>query len=333
MKPTLLHYYITNRCNSRCAFCSIWRDNPKIDASVENVINNLRSARKAGCSFVDFTGGEPLLNEHLPLFLKEAKKAGYITSVTTNCLLFPERAQSLNGLVDLLHFSLDGDTAEIHDKIRGVVSFESVLKSIDIAIENNLYPDLLFTYTDENINSFEGVYRLALEKKLILILDPVFNPDGKDPVSESTHHLAKSYGKRKGVYLNSAHLTLREKGGNHQTHPVCKAVDSVIVILPDNSLALPCFHHASKKIPIEHNLDTILESYEYSIYAKIQGRHNFCENCHINCYFDPSFLRNPNILLLNSLLSKIKYSWTKYMIYRRPLPFLFRKREYKTDTY
>jgi MoaA/NifB/PqqE/SkfB family radical SAM enzyme len=326
LKPTLLHYYLTYRCNSRCSFCSIWRDNPKIDASASDVIENLKSARKAGCSFVDFTGGEPLLHDDLPIFLKEAKNSGYITSVTTNCLLFPERAKSLNGLIDLLHFSLDGDSAEIHDKIRGVPSFQTVLKSIDIAIENHLYPDLLFTYTDENIHHFEGVYKLALEKKLMLILDPVFDPDGSDPVSKPTHQLAISYGRRKGVYLNCAHLTLRKRGGNHTIRPVCKAVDSAIVILPDNTLALPCFHHISKKIPINDNLSSILKSLEHSEAAEIQGRENFCENCHINCYFDPSYLRFPNRLFFESLLSKFKYSYTKYLIYGRPLPSILLKR-------
>ena len=25
MKPLLLHYYVTMRCNARCSFCDIWR--------------------------------------------------------------------------------------------------------------------------------------------------------------------------------------------------------------------------------------------------------------------------------------------------------------------
>jgi len=333
LKPILLHYYLTNRCNSRCSFCSIWRENPKVDASVNDVIENLKSARKAGCSFVDFTGGEPLLHNDLPFILQEAKKSGFITSVTTNCILFPERAKSLSGLIDLLHFSLDGDCAEVHDNIRGVPSFHTVLKSIDIAIENHLYPDLLFTYTNDNIHHFEGVYKLALEKKLMLILDPVFDPAGSDPVWESTHKSAISYGRRKGVYLNSAHLTLRKRGGNHITRPFCKAVDSTIVILPDNTLALPCFHHVSKKIPVNNNLKAILKSLEHSEAANMQGRKNFCENCHINCYFDPSYLRFPNRLFFESIFSKFKYSYTKYLIYGRPLPFNLLKKSYFSNTY
>lgn len=124
MKPLLLHYYITTRCNARCSFCTIWREPSTIDASLPDVVSNLSHAKKAGCRFVDFTGGEPLLNKELPAFLKAAKKIGLITSVTTNCLIFPERAKELAGLIDLLHFSIDADTAELHDAIRGRHSYE-----------------------------------------------------------------------------------------------------------------------------------------------------------------------------------------------------------------
>ena len=34
---------------------------------------NLRDAKKAGCRFVDFTGGEPLLHPELPRFLSEPR--------------------------------------------------------------------------------------------------------------------------------------------------------------------------------------------------------------------------------------------------------------------
>ena len=35
MRPLLLHYYVTNRCNSRCGFCSIWGQQPKLDVRLE----------------------------------------------------------------------------------------------------------------------------------------------------------------------------------------------------------------------------------------------------------------------------------------------------------
>ena len=271
---------------------------------------------------MDFTGGEPLLNNDLPLFLHEAKRIGFITSVTTNCLLFPERARELAGLIDLLHFSIDADNAELHDALRGRPSFDRVLRSIDVALENRLYPDLLFTYTDENISSFEGVYRLAREKKLMTILDPVFTLDGRDNVKLETHAQAIEFSGLHGVYLNRAHLTLRSAGGNSSTSPLCRAVDSTVVILPDNRLTLPCFHQRIEFVKLHGDLGKVLAGPVRREAAAMQGRHHFCKNCHLNCYFDPSYGYLRNRLFLQSMAAKLGYAWQKYIVYRRPWPRL-----------
>ena len=49
------------------------------------------------------------------------------TSMTTNTILCPKKAKEIQGLVDLLTFSLDGADAETHDSSRGVKIFETLL--------------------------------------------------------------------------------------------------------------------------------------------------------------------------------------------------------------
>jgi MoaA/NifB/PqqE/SkfB family radical SAM enzyme len=316
MKPLLLHYYVTNRCNSRCVFCDIWKEQPKVDAKLHDVSRNLAGARKAGCKFVDFTGGEPLLNPHLPEFLAEARHLGFITSVTTNCLLFAQEAPRLQGLIDLLHFSIDSGTSEEHNAIRGVESYAAVIESIDCALKYRMTPDLLFTYTNDNIGSFERVYAMARQKKLMVLLDPVFSTRGPDTVKKETHRMAAAFGKMPGVYLNKAHLLLRDQGGNHVRDPLCRAVTSTIVLLPDNQLALPCFHHRSQLIPIDGDLNEILAKSERMKSIGRQGRYSFCEGCHINCYFDPSFQALGGRWWLLSMKAKARYAWMKYVMYR-----------------
>jgi len=319
-KPILLHYYITNRCNARCVFCDIWREQPKADAAPADVAANLAQARAVGCRFVDFTGGEPLLHPDLPEFLRQAKKAGLTTSVTTNCLLFEERVKELAGLIDLPHFSIDADEAPLHDKIRGCESYGKVIRSIDAAIANRIYPDLLFTYTEENIDAADGVWRLAREKRLILILDPVFALWGPDKVSVEAHRKAMDFAKRRGVYLNRAHLLLRGGGGNRTRDPICKAASSTIVVTPDNKLTLPCYHHRCASVNIDGNLTQALLSGERTEALNKEGRYAFCEGCHINCYFDPSYQTISGRFLWESMRSKAKYALTKYLLYRRPWP-------------
>lgn len=325
MKPILLHYYVTTRCNARCRFCAVGNGPALPDAALPDVRTNLAAARQAGCRFVDFTGGEPLLNRDLPGFLSEAKRRRYITSVTTNCLLFPDRAGELAGLIDLLHLSVSADSPELHDRLRGAASYDSMLRSIDASLKNRLVPDLLFSYSDENINAFEGIYRLARDRKLVVILDPLFDLSGTDPVSRETHQKARVYARRPGVYLNHALLTLRRRGGNKISAPLCRAVESTMVILPDNSLALPCFHHRLSAVPLQNDPAAVFSGRERSQAISMQGRYPFCKGCHLNCYFDPSFAFMRNILLAQSIAAKAKYAWTKYIIYRRSAPAMFFK--------
>ena len=320
LKPVLLQYFVTNRCNARCLFCTIWRDQPKADALPAQVLQNLADARAAGCRFVDFTGGEPLLHPDLPGFLAEAGRLGFITSVTTNCLLFPERARELAGLVDLLHFSIDADNAELHNRIRGCDSYSRVLESIPAALANNLVPDLLFTYTNENIDSFAGVHKLARKHRLMVILDPVFSTGGRDIASPETHARALDFSRMPGVYLNRAHLALRSGGGNHVAHSLCRAVSSTIAVLPDNRIALPCFHHAAACVPAGESLAGSLRDPVRSESMRRQGAYPFCEGCHINCYFDPSYTASFSRMTLMSLAAKASYAFTKYVVYRRKFP-------------
>jgi MoaA/NifB/PqqE/SkfB family radical SAM enzyme len=330
MKPLLLHYFVTNRCNARCSFCEIWREMPKCDAEPSVVLRNLGIARKAGCTFVDFTGGEPLFHPDLPLFLREAKKLGFITSVTTNCILFEQRARDLAGIIDLLHFSLDADNAELHNRIRGCDSYDAVIKSIPVAIGNGMAPDLLFTYTNENIDAFAGVYALARKNKLMAILDPVFSVDGEDIASRETHRKALDWSRKRGVYLNKAHLALRFEGGNGARKNYCKAVSSTLVVVPDGSLALPCFHHASDVTFSKLPLDQALQSRCRAEALQLQGTYPFCAGCHINCYFDPSFTSSMNKFAVRSLAAKVSYAITKYLVYRRkasPFSFFTRKKD------
>ena len=322
-KPILLHYYITNRCNARCGFCSVWQETPKADAAAEDVIENLRQARAAGCGFVDFTGGEPLLHPGLPTFLAEAKRRGFITSVTTNCLLFEERAKELAGLIDLLHFSIDADNAPLHDKLRGCESYGHVMRSIDAALENRLCPDLLFTYTEENIDAVNGVWQLAKKKRLILILDPVFALWGPDKINAGVHRQALDFSRKRGVYLNRAHLLLRGGGGNRVRGPLCRAASSTVVITPDNSLALPCYHHRCALVKINGSLTAALRSPERADALSKEGRYAFCEGCHINCYFDPTYQYARGKFFYESMMSKLRYAVTKYILYRRPWPRRF----------
>ena len=312
--PILCNYYVTYRCNARCRFCDIW-EKPSPYVTFENVEENLKSLKKLGIKVIDFTGGEPLLHREIDQFFALAKKMKFITTLTTNCLLYPKFAERLKGNVDMLHFSLDTANKEKHDQMRGVPCFDHVMESIQIAKSLGEKPDILFTVFEENKVDIQAVYEdICLPNNLVLILNPSFDYNqvetGSSLTQETLHEL-RIWGKKKKVYINDAFITLRENGGNHIDEPICKAASTTTVISPENELVLPCYHLGTQSFPIIGNLETVYKSEEAQKLISLEGRLPECEGCTINCYMQPSFAVEVNKYFWKALPSTLKYNRIK----------------------
>ena len=312
--PVLCNYYVTYRCNATCGFCDIW-ERPSPYVTLENVQANLLALRRLGVKVIDFTGGEPLLHRQLSELLGMAKSLGFVTTVTTNGLLYPKNAEKLRGLVDMLHFSLDSPDRDEHDASRGVKCFNSVMESIKIARSLGERPDIIFTVFEHNTHQIEAVWRdICLPDNLVLILNPAFEYNavqtGK-PLPDSALREISRWGKRKNVYLNDAFITLRRDGGNHIGKPVCRAASTTIVISPENKLVLPCYHLGIEAIPIEDNLYGLYQTPEVQRLVALEGRLPACEGCAINCYMQPSFAVEMSKYWWHALPSTLKYNRMK----------------------
>jgi MoaA/NifB/PqqE/SkfB family radical SAM enzyme len=312
--PVLCNYYLTYRCNATCDFCDIW-EKPSQYVELEQFKNNLIELKKLKVKVIDFTGGEPLLHRGLGEMLSLAKEAGFLTTVTTNCLLYPKRAEELRGKIDMLHFSMDFSTAEKHNKSRGVDCFNHIIKSIELAKGLGERPDVLLTVHEENIEEIEAIYkRFCLPNKFVLILNPIFSYNKIDEHGglNATHFKTLRYwAKKEYIFLNEAFLKLREDGGNQIHKPICKASSSTIVITPDNKLSLPCYHLSEKELSLKDGLATVYHSTEATDTRKKEGRLKSCQGCEVNCYMQPSFAVNVNKYWWVSLKSTLKYNWLK----------------------
>jgi MoaA/NifB/PqqE/SkfB family radical SAM enzyme len=324
MKPILLHYYVTYRCNVRCRFCNIW-DGTVWDHSAkpawEDLTANIVAARKLGVKFVDFTGGEPLMYDELPDALRFAKLQGLRTVLTTNTMLYPKRAREIAGEVDLLHFSLDAADKEIHDDLRRAKVFDRVMESLDIAQSLGEQPDLLFTATSDTYRQIEPLMRMAQERQLVLIVNPEFSYFGNDGVSRETLDHIEGFAREPYVYVNAAFHRLIRRGGNDPRKPICRVAHAAIVVSPDNRMLFPCFHHQQEGLPINGRLEELFRGETAQKYRKQDGKHSFCDGCAINCYMDPSFNYHFDPYLYLSLKSKAKYAFDKYLRPRKPRSF------------
>lgn len=300
----------------QCDYCDIWKKGQRSeikDCRFQDVSENLPQLKSLGIRFIDFTGGEPLLHPDLPEMLKLAKKLRFRTTVTTNCLLYPEKAESLKGLIDFPHFSLDSMDEEENNRLRGNNSFARVMKSIDIAKELGERPDLLFTVTASNFNAIDNLSQFAAEQKLMLIVNPVFNCGDQKMLNEEMLDYLERFRRKPYVYINAAFHRLIREGGNSTENSRCRAISSTVVISPENEVVLPCYHFAQLSVPIRGNMKQIRESKMVALLKKQQGSFPFCQGCTITCYFDPSFLYKIDRYFWLSLFSKGKYGIDKFV--------------------
>jgi MoaA/NifB/PqqE/SkfB family radical SAM enzyme len=319
MAPLVANYYLTYRCNARCHFCDIWALEPQQEADFQMIQRNLQDLRRLGVKYVDFTGGEPLLRTDVAEIYQEAKRQGFVTSMTTNTILYPKRAKEMQGLVDFLNFSLDGPDAETHNQSRGVQIFDTLVESVKIAHSLGEYPVLNHTVTAQNYHRISEVAELGQRLHVRVWLNPAFTAHNnynskKNPTPDMVAAIESAARQYSNVGYNKASLAFIEAGGNDTQNPRCKAVDAVIAISPHDELLLPCYHFAQTGVPINGRLyELYKQSEEVESYRQSQGKLPVCEGCTVWCYLIPSFFKGLD-----------KYWWLNQVTYAGE--FLARKR-------
>jgi len=291
--PFVCNYYVTLRCNSRCSFCNIpqtYGARPCPEPSLPQVEANLRDLKRLGVKVIDFTGGEPLLYRDLARALELAKEMGFLTTVTTNGLLYRQRAAELQGNISSLLISLDSSQAAVHDRTRGVECFERVIEAVRVARQYNRVVYLSQVVTNELVSEVDGLVALARKRGVILFLNPCFSYFGNPGLSPENAQRLGHYLGKSGVIVDGAQLKLVLSGGNQVENPVCRAVSSTVVISPDDKLLLPCFHFQRQALPIDGRLFELYRSAEVREARRREGRNEFCQGCTVYCYMRGSLV-------------------------------------------
>ncbi len=126
---------LTNRCNLRCQHCFSGRHGGRDDLPMIVLEQILDNANDAGFDLLSFTGGDPTLHRQFEDILRMTSAAGYRYSINTNGFNFTQIYPlliELQSALDIIVFSLDGATEEIHDQLRGKGSFRRVMQAMSI---------------------------------------------------------------------------------------------------------------------------------------------------------------------------------------------------------
>ncbi len=200
LKPAVLSLAVTNRCNSHCIMCNIWKtagNMPDIEThelSHQQIVHLLSDPVFSELVELDLTGGEPhLRNDLVDIALAIARlKMNHLTRlrsiiITSNGFLtekiisnYRDILAALNGTnIDLVSVTSFDGIDEVHDRIRRTPgAFKMVSETIKRLVElKRVYPNLILglktTILPDNIDAIDTILNFALSNNLFHIISPI----------------------------------------------------------------------------------------------------------------------------------------------------------------
>ncbi len=144
---------LTYQCNLRCQHCLNVEEKDSQELKFKEIVSIIDQLYEAGCLFLCFSGGEPLLREDFLDIYAYAKNKGFLVSIFTNGTLITE--EILDCLVKLppysIEITLNGITPDVYEKITQVKgSFLKAMRAIELIKKREL--PLVLKCNGMNIN-------------------------------------------------------------------------------------------------------------------------------------------------------------------------------------
>lgn len=164
----MIAWEVTRRCNLSCVHCRASADNepPENELSTEECTSFLDEVSSWAQPVIILTGGEPLLRDDIFEIARHGTDLGLRMVMAPNGTLMDKDnvRRMVESGIKRISISLDGDTAETHDRFRQVEgAFEGALNGIRLAKEAGLEFQINTTITQHNVHLIENILNLAIE--------------------------------------------------------------------------------------------------------------------------------------------------------------------------
>ena len=154
--------YVTEGCNLKCVTCSYRKPLPN-ELSFEEITELAETLAEFGLKHIVYSGGEPLLRRDFPEICKVFASHGVKQTLLTNGLLLEKRIDDIRQYFREIIVSMDGANPDTHNKIRGVNSFDLILKGIAKSLTGDfrLQVSIRTVLQKQNFRELEGFIDLA----------------------------------------------------------------------------------------------------------------------------------------------------------------------------
>src|SRR5207247_1912439 len=304
-RPFMVMFESTLHCNMKCGYCAIWQNQqPEDRAARERVFARMDEAAEFGVFAWSFSGGEPLMNRHMPDYIEYAARKGFYTSMPTNGLALKKYAEACVKL-DQLEVSIDTLDRAKFARRRGIDGLHTILSALDY-IKENLSHNTIQVNAAVNLENLDDLPALAAyceERKFLLHTEAVHNVvrttwvtedvelehEELDKIARFVLNLQKEY---KCVRFYKDYFNFYRDDGFSKKFP-CRSASHLINMRPDGSIQFPCAFVRLHQGAPDMTLQEIYESSEVrEILKQSPEMWDFCKGCKIGCPYEVSAYRN-----------------------------------------
>ncbi len=196
----LVILYVTAGCNLRCLTCS-YRDPLPNELSIDEIRHLAQELSQRGLRHIVFSGGEPLMRRDFPAIFEIFGSINVKRSLLTNGLLLEKRYDASFSSMHEIIVSLDGSNPDIHNRIRGVESFDQIVRGIRKVITSSPRPEISIRTVVQRANFRDLGNMVSLARSLHVdrvsflaadVLSRAFHRDHQGPVGDDDTILLSS---------------------------------------------------------------------------------------------------------------------------------------------
>lgn len=155
-----VYYAITDGCNLRCPYC--YASSEKClpgELTTGEAVNLVDQAADMDAQVMIFTGGEPMLRRDLFDVAGHARRRGMQANIITNGTLIrkPEIARRIAETFSTITVSIDGGTAQTHERTRGRGTFAKTVAALRMLNACGVKPVINHVVTEDNVDQLSDV--------------------------------------------------------------------------------------------------------------------------------------------------------------------------------
>lgn len=206
--PFEVQAQLLNACDLRCVYCRC----PEVKTdllSTDEWREIIDSLGRHGTMRIKFQGGEPTLRSDFKEICTHAKQAGLITATVTHGGRIASRPDLVEHLDELV-VSLDSAHADVNDRLRGVGSFQTAVKAIEVGLTSGLRTFVNMTVCKVNLHDVQDMLKFCEGLGVLVNIQPV--KFGRDYYDDDARYLSLTHEQIRNLHTQLVEWKKEKRG-------------------------------------------------------------------------------------------------------------------------